>query len=302
MPDGIPGPLTGTPVFDIDMQVADVHDLGQTQYGHRHQIDVRGGTIEGDKLRGTLADRGLDYQLVLDNGAVEVEQLLIVTSSGTPVFMRNCGTAPAGARDVRMVIDFEAPLGGSLAWLNTGTFIGVREFDPDAKTLRVKVYQVTAPSVAPTPDALRVTDPAGVPNQQWECAERSGSQGEVVYMETVGIDAGSVAVGDSKRGTRNIIPITGGTTSGRVTGSVLSGGADFQLLSGATFTLDARYTIKTNDGELIIVRNCGTFGAFVPVFEARADGKYAWLNANTWLSSDPNIGLGTVSLTIYGTR
>jgi hypothetical protein len=120
----------------------------------------------------------------------------------------------------------------------------------------------------------------------------------VVYTESVGIAAGSVAVGASKRGTRNIIPITGGTTTGRVAGSVLSGGADYQLI-GATFDLDARYTLHTNDGELIIVRNCGPLGGLVPVFETRIDGPYAWLNANTWLSSDPGIGAGVVNLTIY---
>lgn len=120
----------------------------------------------------------------------------------------------------------------------------------------------------------------------------------VVYMESVGIGAGSVAVGASKRGTRNIIPITGGTTSGRVAGTVLSGGADYQIL-GTTFELDARYTLRANDGELVIVRNCGPIGALVPVFETRTDGPYAFLNANTWLSSDPSVGAGVVNLTIY---
>jgi hypothetical protein len=79
---------------------------------------------------------------------------------------------------------------------------------------------------------------------------------------------------------------------------VLSGGADYQII-GASFELDARYTIRTNDGELIIVRNCGPVGALVPVFEAATAGKYAFMNANTWLSSDPGIGAGVVNLTIY---
>jgi hypothetical protein len=79
---------------------------------------------------------------------------------------------------------------------------------------------------------------------------------------------------------------------------VLVGGGDYQLL-GSAFELDARYTLHTDDDELIIVRNCGPVGALVPVFEARKDGPYAWLNANTWLSSDPGITVGAVNLTIY---
>jgi hypothetical protein len=142
--------------------------------------------------------------------------------------------------------------------------------------------------------------PAG-PHQTWECKKASGAQGSVVYTESVGI-GGSVAVGASKRGTRNIIPITGGTTMGMIKGGVLSGGADFQLSANGVFELDARYTLKTDDGELIIVRNCGPVGALVPVFEASASGKYAWINDGDYLSSDPGISVGAVNLTIYEKR
>jgi hypothetical protein len=120
-----------------------------------------------------------------------------------------------------------------------------------------------------------------------------------VYRETVGI-GGSISVGESKRGTRNIIPITGGTTSGRVPGTVLSGGADFQIFMGGTFEeIDARYSVKTDEGDIIIVRNCGPLGGLVPVFETNKDNKYAWLNENVWLSSNPGLAVGAVNLTIY---
>ena len=114
---------------------------------------------------------------------------------------------------------------------------------------------------------------------------------------------GSISVGESKRGNRNIIPITGGTTTGRVPGTVLSGGADFQIIAGGTFEeIDARYSVRTDEGDIIIVRNCGPLGGLVPVFEASKDSKYAWLNENTWLSSNPGLGLGAVNLTIYETQ
>nr|MCU0763253.1 DUF3237 family protein [Hydrogenophaga sp.] len=57
----------------------------------------------------------------------------------------------------------------------------------------------------------------------------------------VPIEAGDV-VGLNSRGKRRIIPITGGTVSGRINGRVLAGGADFQLVVSATSAdLDARY-------------------------------------------------------------
>jgi hypothetical protein len=37
----------------------------------------------------------------------------------------------------------------------------------------------------------------------------------------------------------------------------------------------------------------------IPVFEARADGPYGFLNQNKYLSSTPSGGSGGVSFTIY---
>jgi Protein of unknown function (DUF3237) len=167
------------------------------------------------------------------------------------------------------------------------------------KTLTMTVYDVSG--VAPPADSIRVTDPPGVPDQTWDCKTATGNKTTVVYTESVGIGTGSVTVGASKRGSRNIVPITGGTTSGQIQGSVLAGGADYQL-STSSFQLDARYTLLTGDGALIVVRNCGPLGALVPVFETRTDGPYAWVNANRWLSSDPSPGAGVVNLTIYDTK
>ena len=125
----------------------------------------------------------------------------------------------------------------------------------------------------------------------------TGSKGDSVFTESVGIGS-SLAVGASKRGTRNVIPITGGTVTGRVAGKVLAGGADFQIVSG-TARLDARYTLASNDGEFVLIRNCGAIGALVPQFEARAEGPSAFLNANTFISSDPGSATGGVSITMY---
>ena len=106
------------------------------------------------------------------------------------------------------------------------------------------------------------------------------------------------AVGESKRGNRNIIPITGGELSGRISGKVLMGGADYQNLTPPA-TIDAHYLWQADDGEIIIVRNGGSFGGLVPTFETRVDGPYAFLNTGRFLSSNPGVGQGGVSLTFY---
>ncbi|HTM60818.1 MAG TPA: DUF3237 domain-containing protein [Burkholderiales bacterium] len=66
-------------------------------------------------------------------------------------------------------------------------------------------------------------------------------------------------LGDSPLGRRRIIPITGGTFRGeRLSGRVLPGGADWQVIRGdGVAELDARYTLETDDQALIYVRNFG---------------------------------------------
>ena len=53
------------------------------------------------------------------------------------------------------------------------------------------------------------------------------------------------------------MPITGGDFSGpQLRGKVLPGGADWQILRGdGVAELEARYTLRTDDGALIYVRN-----------------------------------------------
>jgi hypothetical protein len=108
-------------------------------------------------------------------------------------------------------------------------------------------------------------------------------------------------LGTSPLGRRRIINITGGRFTGeRLSGRVLPGGADWQVIrADGVADLDARYTLETTDGALIYVRNRGyrhgpadvlqrlSAGEAVdpalyymrttPLFET-GDARYAWLN------------------------
>ncbi|WP_437927017.1 DUF3237 domain-containing protein [Sorangium sp. So ce291] len=304
MPGGIPLPTRGELVFRATLQLGDTHDVGTTQFGHRRLVDVTGGTLTGDKVQATFLTGGMDLELTLSNGSVELEEINILRASdGTLIYLRTCGVAPAGDSAVRIVPDFEVPTSSSLAWLNTGKFAGTRVVDAAAGTIQLDVYDIA--DVAVGEPKIQLKDPEGVPHQSWECSTATGARGSSVFTESVTLGA-SLSVGASKRGTRNIIPITGGTVTGGMllsglSGSVLPGGADYQLIGSST-VLDARYALSSNDGEVIVVRNCGPFGALVPVFETRADGPYAILNTKQYVSSDPGGAAGGVSLTFYERR
>ena len=102
------------------------------------------------------------------------------------------------------------------------------------------------------------------------------------------------SVGETPHGKRLVIPITGGTFEGPlIKGTILNGGADYQLASadGSRTELEAIYCIRTDDGVNIHVRNRGIiyngkdangqpslYFKAAPQFEAPAGSPYSWLN------------------------
>jgi hypothetical protein len=109
---------------------------------------------------------------------------------------------------------------------------------------------------------------------------------------------GTFAINNTQHGRRTVIPITGGTFEGpNIKGTILSGGADYQLANADGRTeLEAIYCIKTDDGVFIHVRNRGIIAngkdadgnptfyfRAAPQFEAPADSKYGWLNNSLFL-------------------
>ena len=71
--------------------------------------------------------------------------------------------------------------------------------------------------------------------------------------------ADPVVVGQLPAGLRRIVDIVGGSFEGpEIRGKVLPGGADWQVIRDDGFTnADARYTLETDEGDLIYVSNVG---------------------------------------------
>ena len=96
-------------------------------------------------------------------------------------------------------------------------------------------------------------------------------------------------LGETPLGRRRIIGIAGGSFSGaRLSGKVLPGGADWQLIraDGVAY-LDARYTLETSDGALIYVNNKGYRHGPRDVIERLARGEVVdpalyYMRATPW--------------------
>jgi hypothetical protein len=122
----------------------------------------------------------------------------------------------------------------------------------------------------------------------------------LLYTSTIEIEP-PLIVGTLATGERRIINITGGTFSGsRLSGRILRGGADWQIIKSDGVTeVEAKYTLETDDGALIYIVNWGLrhgpkevmkkmmagehvdpsqyYFRMTPKFETGAD-KYSWLN------------------------
>lgn len=304
LPGGIAPPEGGVLVLEAEVNLDAVYDVGRTPYGMRQAAVTQAGTFKGPRIEGEVLPGGLDYELTLSNGVVEVEQILVLkTSDGGHVLMRNAGVGP-NAGDLRVVYDFEAPGSGQFAWLNTGTYVGRRTIDAAAKKMRLSIHDVSAVAVDAA-GGLKIAKPAGVPPQPWDFrhADPSEQRGEEILTEVVTLGRGQQVQG-GKRGNRNVLPITGGTLTGIVSGKILFGGADYQSLgnTGAP-PIDARYLWQTTEGDIIIVRNTTNPGiGLVPFFETRVDGKYAWMNSGKYLSSPPGMGPGGLTISMYRSK
>lgn len=128
------------------------------------------------------------------------------------------------------------------------------------------------------------------------CALSSYAQGDAPQLEfalQLKVSIGEpYGIDNTQHGRRTVVPITGGTFEGpRLKGTIINGGADYQLNAEKRTELEAIYCIRTDDGINIHVRNKGIiyngldaegkptfYFRAAPTFEAPADSKYGWLN------------------------
>ncbi|MGL5436277.1 MAG: DUF3237 domain-containing protein [Lachnospiraceae bacterium] len=126
-----------------------------------------------------------------------------------------------------------------------------------------------------------------------------------------------LVVGDNDFGYLRAIMITGGSFTGKLSGKVLPGGADWNTGFGkgrfdgtTSVRIFAKYLLQTDDGELIAIENLGyrdkrkpeqPYIVTTPSFHAPS-GKYEWLNYGVYVGSlvgSVENGVRGVNLEIY---
>jgi hypothetical protein len=81
-------------------------------------------------------------------------------------------------------------------------------------------------------------------------------------------------LGPTPYGDRRVIHITGGRVEGRLSGRIIPGGADWQIVRpDGVADLEARYTLETEAGERVLVRSEGLRHGPPDVIAALARGE-----------------------------
>ena len=105
--------------------------MGKTPEGERRVVPITGGTFEGPGLKGTIMPGGEDWQLVREDGVMQLDaRYWLRTEDGAIIRVHNqvlVGPPPqgqaAGQRYRRSSVRFEAPI-GKYDWLNQAVFVG----------------------------------------------------------------------------------------------------------------------------------------------------------------------------------
>lgn len=164
--------------------------------------------------------------------------------------------------------------------------------------------------------AMLITLLASVAVYAQETVQPKSPAPQLEFVMQLNVSIGSAyTVGTVPQGRRQIVPITGGTFAGPLLkGNVLNGGADYQLTTngGERTQLEAIYSIRTDDGVNIHVRNYGIvcngkdaqghtkfYFRAAPKFEAPLDSKYAWLNDAIYVCTPSSGKPGTIILDVW---
>jgi len=118
-----------------------------------------------------------------------------------------------------------------------------------------------------------------------------------------------LAVGDVPGGKRVVIPITGGRVEGNISGEILPGGADYQMIDTVSGRTEFRavYTVRTSDSLLVNVCNTGVatrggkgdYFTTTPLFEAPVNSGIGWLNDRIFVCRPTGFGDGVVHLRVW---
>lgn len=135
-------PLRAEFLFQFSLETQPPQTVGSPS-GDRMIVSVSGGTFDGPKVRGTIANSGGDSIVVRPDGSRLLDaRIVLLTHDEQKIFVTWRGiayTAKDGALIARIAPVFETS-SPKYAWLNNVISIGV--YQPGNKRITYNVYQI----------------------------------------------------------------------------------------------------------------------------------------------------------------
>lgn len=72
--------LSPAPIFTVHAELDEIVSLGRAPLGERRMIGIRGGRVEGPKLRGRILAGGADWQIVRGDGCADISARYVIES------------------------------------------------------------------------------------------------------------------------------------------------------------------------------------------------------------------------------
>jgi uncharacterized protein DUF3237 len=80
------------PLATFRVTLADIIDLGQSQWGNRRVVPITGGDFIGERLRGTVLPGGADWQVMHADGMITVDtRYNLLTDDGAHLYLQTNG-------------------------------------------------------------------------------------------------------------------------------------------------------------------------------------------------------------------
>lgn len=78
--------------FDATVTLDPPVDIGQTPQGIRQIININGGTVEGERINGTILNSGADWRLIKEDGSAFLDtRYAMETDDGAVIYIQNIG-------------------------------------------------------------------------------------------------------------------------------------------------------------------------------------------------------------------
>ena len=153
----LPASPAFVPMARIVCEVEALVTLGRGHHGERRYVPLGGGTVQGPELNGTLVDGGIDWQVLRDDGVLEIAAHYVIRSDdGALIEVRSDGLrhgpaavmaqlargepVAADAYFFRTLMRFET---GAARWLHLNRVMALACGAREPRCVTLDVYRIT---------------------------------------------------------------------------------------------------------------------------------------------------------------